>query len=102
MANLLSKRKIALLAYELSLGGKEAPVLDGLTGKQRVFVGYAQSWLGKSRDETLREQIKSDPHSPRQYRANGVVRNVSEFYEVFDIAETDALYLAPEDRVKIW
>jgi len=93
---------IALLAYELSLDGKEAPVMDGFTGAQRVFIGYAQGWMGKSRDEALRQQIKTDPHSPRQYRVNGVVRNVPEFYEVFDIAETDALYLAPEDRVKIW
>ena len=93
---------IALLAYELSLDGKEAPVMDGFTGEQRVFLGYAQGWMGKSRDESLRQQIKTDPHSPRQYRVNGVVRNVPEFYEVFDIAETDALYLAPEDRVKIW
>lgn len=93
---------IALMAYELSLDGKEAPVLDGFTGEQRVFIGYAQGWLGKSRDEALREQINTDPHSPRQYRVNGVVRNVPEFYEVFDIAETDTLYLAPEDRVKIW
>ena len=93
---------IALLAYELSLDGKEAPVLDGFTGKQRVFIGYAQGWLGKSRDEALRQQINTDPHSPRQYRVNGVVRNVPEFYEVFDVVETDALYLAPEERVKIW
>ncbi|MDX2429144.1 MAG: M13-type metalloendopeptidase [Xanthomonadales bacterium] len=93
---------IALLAYKLSLDGKEAPVLDGFTGEQRVFIGYAQGWLGKSRDEALRQQINTDPHSPRQYRINGVVRNVPEFYEVFDVAETDALYLAPEDRVKIW
>lgn len=93
---------IALLAYELSLDGKEAPILDGFTGEQRVFIGYAQGWLGKSRDEALRQQIGTDPHSPRQYRVNGVVRNVPEFYEVFDVAETDALYLAPEDRVKIW
>ncbi len=93
---------IALLAYELSLDGKEAPVLDGFTGEQRVFIGYAQGWLGKSRDEALRQQIKTDPHSPRQYRVNGVVRNVPEFYELFDVVETDALYLAPEDRVKIW
>ncbi len=93
---------IALLAYELSLNGEEAPVIDGFTGEQRVFLGYAQSWLSKTRDEALRQRIKTDPHSPRQYRVNGVVRNVPEFYEVFDIAETDALYLAPEDRVKIW
>jgi len=93
---------IALLAYELSLQGQEAPVMDGFTGQQRVFIGYAQGWLGKSRDEALREQINTDPHSPRQYRVNGVVRNVPEFYQAFKIAETDALYLAPEDRVKIW
>ena len=93
---------IALLAYNLSLDGKDAPVLDGFSGEQRVFIGYAQGWLGKSRDEAQREQIKTDPHSPRQYRVNGVVRNVPEFYEVFDVAETDALYLAPEDRVRIW
>jgi len=93
---------IALLAYKLSLDGQEAPVLDGYTGVQRVFIGYAQGWLGKSRDEALREQINTDPHSPRQYRVNGVVRNIPEFYEAFDIAETDALYLPPEERVKIW
>ncbi len=93
---------IALLAYKLSLDGKEAPVMDGFTGEQRVFIGYAQGWLGKSRDEALRQQINTDPHSPRQYRVNGVVRNVPEYYELFDIAETDALYLAPEERVKIW
>ena len=93
---------IALLAYKLSLDGEEPPVLDGFTGEQRVFIGYAQGWLGKSRDEALREQINTDPHSPRQYRVNGVVRNVPEFYQAFDVAETDALYLAPEDRVKIW
>ena len=93
---------IALLAYELSLNGEEAPVLDGYTGVQRVFIGHAQGWRGKSRDEAVRRQIKTDPHSPRQYRVNGVVRNIPEFYEAFDIAETDALYLAPEDRVKIW
>ena len=93
---------IALLAYELSLNGEEAPVLDGYTGAQRVFIGYAQGWRGKSRDEALRVQINTDPHSPRQYRVNGVVRNIPEFYEAFDVAETDTLYLAPEDRVKIW
>mgnify|MGYP001825360117 CR=1 FL=1 len=93
---------IALLAYELSLNGEEAPVLDGFTGVQRVFIGYAQAWLGKSRDEAVREQIATDPHSPRQYRVNGVVRNIPEFYEAFEVAETDALYLPPGERVKIW
>jgi putative endopeptidase len=93
---------IALLAYRLSLDGAEAPVLDGYTGEQRVFIGYAQAWRHKAREEALRVQINTDPHSPAQYRVNGVVRNVPEFYEAFDIEETDALYLAPEDRVKIW
>ena len=93
---------IGMLAYKLSLEGKEPSVIDGYTGEQRVLIGYAQVWIGLDRDEALRERIETDPHSPRQYRVNGVVRNVPEFYEVFDIAETDALYLAPEDRVKIW
>ena len=93
---------IALLAYEISLDGAEPPVLDGYTGQQRVFIGYAQAWRRKSRDEALRVQINTDPHSPAQYRVNGVVRNVPEFYEAFEIAETDDLYLAPEERVKIW
>ncbi len=93
---------IAVQAYELSLDGEEAPVLDGYTGLQRVFLGYGQAWRGKVREEALRLQIATDPHSPREYRVNGVVRNVPEFYEAFDIAETDALYLPPEQRVKIW
>jgi len=93
---------IALKAYELSLDGKPAPVMDGYTGEQRVFIGYAQAWRGISRDEAIRQQINTDPHSPRQYRVNGVVRNVPEFYEAFDVGEDDALYLPPEDRVKIW
>ncbi len=93
---------IALLAYEISLQGKEAPVMDGFTGRQRVFIGYAQSWRSKAREEALRHQINTDPHSPAEYRVNGVVRNVPEFYEAFEVAETDALYLPPEERVKIW
>lgn len=93
---------IALQAYELSLDGKEAPVMDGFTGWQRVFIGYAQGWRSKYRDEALRHQINTDPHSPSMYRVNGVVRNVPEFYDAFEVAETDALYLAPEERVKIW
>jgi putative endopeptidase len=93
---------IALLAYRISLDGKEPPVMDGFTGDQRVFLGYGQAWRQKYREEALRMQIATDPHSPAMYRVNGVVRNVPEFYEAFDVAESDALYLAPEDRVKIW
>ncbi len=98
----LGGMSIALRAYELSLGGAEAPEMDGFTGQQRVFLGYGQAWLRKYREEALRHQIGTDPHSPAKYRVNGVVRNVPEFYEAFDVAETDALYLPPEERVKIW
>ena len=93
---------IGLLAYQMSLNGEESPVIDGFSGAQRVFLGFAQVWRGKYREEALRQQIATDPHSPAVYRANGSVRNVPEFYEVFEIGEDDALYLAPEDRVKIW
>ncbi|MFK7885543.1 MAG: M13 family metallopeptidase [Gammaproteobacteria bacterium] len=93
---------IGLKAYLLSLDGKEPPVLDGYTGLQRVFLGYGQSWRYKYRDASLRHQIGTDPHSPRMYRVNGVVRNVPEFYEAFDIAPTDDLYLPSDERVKIW
>ena len=93
---------IGLLAYKLSLQGAQAPVIDGLTGVQRVFLGYAQVWRAKSREEAMRVRIATDPHSPPRYRTNGAVRNVPEFYEAFDVAADDALYLPPEERVKIW
>ncbi len=93
---------IALLAYKISLDGKEAPLLDGFTGVQRVFIGYGQAWRNKYREEALRMQIETDPHSPAMYRVNGVVRNIPEFYDAFEIAESDALFLPPEERVKIW
>ena len=93
---------IGLLAYNMSLQGEAAPVIDGLTGEQRVFLGYAQVWRGKIRDEALRQRIATDPHSPAVYRTNGAVRNVPEFYAAFDVQEGDALYLPPEERVKIW
>ena len=93
---------IGLRAYRISLDGKPPPMMDGYTGFQRVFLGYGQAWRYKYRDEALRNQIKTDPHSPRMYRVNGVVRNVPEFYKEFNIAETDTLYLPPEERVKIW
>lgn len=93
---------IGLKAYQMSLEGKEAPVLDGFTGVQRVFIGFGQVWASKYRDEALRSQIDTDPHSPAKFRANGAVRNVPEWYEAFNVTPEDALYLAPEDRVKIW
>jgi len=93
---------IGMLAYKMSLEGKEAPIIDGYTGEQRVFLGYAQVWRRKYREEELRRRIAIDPHSPAEYRTNGIVRNVPEFYEAFDVKEGDALYLSPEERVKIW
>ena len=93
---------IGLLAYTLALDGREAPVIDGFTGIQRVFLGYAQVWRNKYREEALRLLIGTNPHAPSMYRANGAVRNVPEFYAAFDVVEDDALYLPPAERVKIW
>jgi putative endopeptidase len=93
---------IAIKAYKLSLKGKEAPKMDGFTGIQRVFMGWAQVWLNKQREASIRAQVASDPHSPSKFRINGVVRNVPEFYEAFDVKKSDSLYLSPEKRVKIW
>ena len=93
---------IAIKAYHASLNGKEAPVLDGFTGDQRVFIGWGQVWLNKSREQAIRKQVATDPHSPAKFRINGVVRNVPEFYTAFNVKPGDSLYLAPEQRVKIW
>ncbi|WP_095497438.1 M13 family metallopeptidase [Paraferrimonas haliotis] len=93
---------IGLKAYLLSLNGQNAPVMDGFTGVQRVFLGYGQVWANKSREEYLRNLVASDPHSPPQYRVNGIVRNVPEFYQAFNVTESQKLYLPPEQRVKIW
>ena len=93
---------IGLLAYNMSRDGEEPPVIDGFTGTQRVFLGFGQVWRGITRDEALRQQIATDPHSPGIYRANGPVRNVPEWYEAFGVEKGDALYLPPEERVKIW
>ena len=93
---------ITLKAYKMSLKGKEAPMMDGFTGIQRVFLGYAQGYLNKEREESLRNQVASDPHSPNKFRVNGVVRNIPEFYEAFGVKPGDSLYLAPEKRVRIW
>lgn len=93
---------IGYKAYKMSLDGKEAPIIDGLTGAQRFFMGYAQVWRSKVREDTLRARLLSDPHSPGENRVNGIVPNVDAFYEAFDVKEGDAMYLKPEDRVKIW
>jgi putative endopeptidase len=93
---------IALLAYQLSLAGKPAPVIDGLTGVQRVFFGWAQVWRTKSRPAETIRRLAVDPHSPPEFRCNGVIRNIDAFYEAFTVGEHDTLYLEPQRRVKIW
>ncbi|MEM9303373.1 MAG: M13 family metallopeptidase [Pseudomonadota bacterium] len=80
----------------------EAPVIDGMTGDQRFFLGWAQVWRAKEREDSLRQRLLTDPHSPAQYRINGVVRNLDEWYAAFDVSEDDAMYLPPEARVRIW
>jgi putative endopeptidase len=94
--------EMAYRAYHLSLDGKEAPVIDGLTGDQRFFLAYAQVWRTAYRDAALRNQMLTDPHSPAMFRVNGVVRNVDAWYKAFNVTPDDELYLPPEERVHIW
>lgn len=98
----LSGLEIALKAYKLSLGGKEAPVLDGLTGEERFFYSFAQAWRGKNRPEETKRRIATDPHSPNEFRCNQIVRNLDAFYETFKVTPSDGLWLDPQERVRIW
>lgn len=93
---------MAHTAYRLSLEGKPAPVIDGLSGDQRFYLAWAQVWKGKYRDEALLNLIKTNPHSPVMYRANGPLRNLDAWYQAFDVKPGDAMYLSPEQRVRIW
>jgi putative endopeptidase len=93
---------LGLDAYRTSLGGQAAPVLDGFTGDQRVFMGWAQVWRTLWRDDALRQQLVNGPHSPGQIRAFAPLRNVDAWYEAFNVRPGDKLYVAPEDRVRIW
>jgi predicted metalloendopeptidase len=98
----LSGLAVAYRAYMISLAGKPAPVIDGFTGPQRFFLGWAQIWRRKYRDDELRVRLVTDSHSPSEYRCNGVVTNMTEFYEAFGVKPGDRLYREPADRVKIW
>jgi predicted metalloendopeptidase len=93
---------MALRAYKISLGGKPAPVIDGWTGEQRLFMGVAQARRGKAREPQLIAQIKSDPHSPSEFRVNGSLRNHPGFYDAFNVKPGDKMYLAPAQRVIFW
>jgi putative endopeptidase len=98
----LSGLTVAMRAYRLSLDARPAPVMDGFTGEQRFFFGWAQVWRGKYRDKALRAQLLSDPHSPNEFRTNGVVSNLPEYYAVFDVKQGDKLFRPPDQRVRIW
>jgi putative endopeptidase len=93
---------VALEAYHRSLSGEPAPVLDGFSGDQRVFLGWAQAWRGKAREDYIRKQVVSDPHSPRAFRVIGPTRNIDDWYTAFGVKPGDIYYLAPEQRVRIW
>jgi len=93
---------MALEAYHASLHGQPAPVIDGLTGDQRVFLGWAQAWRGKVTDDFVRKQVVSDPHSPRQFRVIGPTRNIDAWYQAFGVQPGDRMYVPPEQRVRIW
>jgi len=93
---------MALHAYRRSLGGRQAPVLEGLTGEQRFFLSWAQVWRSKTRDALELTLLKVDPHSPAPFRVNGVVRNLDAWYAAFGVEPGQALYLPPAERVSIW
>jgi putative endopeptidase len=93
---------LGLDAYKRSLNGKASPVIDGLTGEQRVFLGWAQVWRSLMRDDALRQMLATNPHSPAPIRAFAPLRNVDAWYEAFDVKEGDKHYIRPEDRVRIW
>ena len=93
---------IAYKAYRRSLHGQEAAKIDGLTGDQRFFIGWGQAWRSKYRDAEVARRLATDPHSPPEFRCNGVIRNLPEFYAAFGVKEGDKLWLAPDRRVRIW
>ena len=93
---------LGLDAYHASLHGKPAPVIDGFTGDQRLFIGFAQVWRSKSRLDALKAQATSDVHSPARFRVDGPVRNIDAWYDAFGVKPGDKEYLAPADRARIW
>ncbi len=93
---------IAYAAYQKSLSGKPAPVIDGFTGPQRFFIGFAQVWRGLSRDDEQRVMVRTNPHSPERFRATVPLSNIDAFYKAFDLKPGDRMYRAPEDRVEVW
>ena len=98
----LSGLAVAYRAYRASLNGREAPVIGGFTGDQRFFMGWAQVWRSMFRDEALRNQLLTNPHSPGYYRANGPLMNSEAFFRAFGVREGDKMYRPTDQRVVIW
>jgi putative endopeptidase len=98
----LSGLAVSYKAYRRTLDGDQAPVLEGFTGDQRFFIGWAQIWARKFREDELRKRLLTDPHSPSEYRVNGIVRNMPQFESAFDVKPGDKLYLPPDLQVTIW
>ncbi|GGD60503.1 M13 family peptidase [Erythrobacter arachoides] len=94
--------QMAYRAYRLSLNGQEAPVIDGLTGDQRFFLGFGQIWRGMEREESLRNRVMTANHPPGEFRVNNAVRHLDAWYDAFDVSTDDELYLPPEERIRIW
>jgi putative endopeptidase len=93
---------IAYKAYKVALNGQEDEVINGLTGDQRFFMSYAQIWRTNARDEIMIQRLATDPHSPAEFRANQILKNVDAFYEAFDVKPGDGMWLEPDQRVVIW
>ena len=93
---------IAYKAYKLALGNNEAPVIDGYTGDQRFFLGYAQIWRSKIRSEAMKVRLATDPHSPGEFRCNQILKNLTEFHDAFAVKPGDELFMEEEQRVRIW
>jgi putative endopeptidase len=98
----MSGLEVAYTAYKMALGGKPAPVIDGLTGDQRFFLSFAQAWRGEQRDDAIKTQVASDPHSPRRFRIIGPLRNLDAWYTAFGVGPDSKFYIAPDKRVRIW
>jgi putative endopeptidase len=98
----LAGLEIAVKAYRRSLAGKPAPVIGGLTGEQRLFMGFAQIWRDKMREEATLQQLTTDPHSPGAFRANGAPVNVDAFHQAFGTRPGDGMYKPEAERIRIW
>ena len=98
----LSGLTVAYKAYRIALGGRQSPELDGFTGDQRFYLGWGQVWARKYRDDEMRKRLLTDPHSPSEYRCNGIVRHMPAFQAAFGVQPGDKLYLPPDQVVRIW